>query len=164
MSDYLQLHGLQSTKLLYLWDSPSKNTGVGSHSLLQGIFLTQGSNLGLPHYRQILYDLSHQESLYSIYLSAYCLLIPTRLTPITVEIFLFVHCCSLSPLNSASTVNSRHSMDVCGKKEERNNKLRPYKCTPITICGAVNLRTIAGGELNNSGIINSGKPQPLREV
>ena len=36
-----------------LWDSPGKNTGVGCHSLLQGIFLTQGSNLGLPHCRKI---------------------------------------------------------------------------------------------------------------
>ena len=35
---------------------------MGSHSLLQGIFLTQGSNPGLPHCRQILYHLSHQES------------------------------------------------------------------------------------------------------
>ena len=32
---------------------------MGSHSLLQGIFPTQGSNLGLPHYRWILYYLSH---------------------------------------------------------------------------------------------------------
>ena len=37
-------------------------TGVGCHSLLQGIFPTQGSNLGLPHCRQILYHLSHQGS------------------------------------------------------------------------------------------------------
>ena len=41
-------------------DSPGKNTGVGSHSLLQGIFPTQGSNPGLLHCRQILYHLSHQ--------------------------------------------------------------------------------------------------------
>ena len=41
---------------------PGKNTGVGSHSLLQGIFPTQGSNLGLLHCRQILYHLSHQGS------------------------------------------------------------------------------------------------------
>ena len=39
-------------------------TGVGCHSLLQGIFLTQGPNLGLLHCRQILYHLSHQESPY----------------------------------------------------------------------------------------------------
>ena len=39
-------------------DCPGKNTGVGCHWLLQGIFLTQGSNSGLPHCRQILYCLS----------------------------------------------------------------------------------------------------------
>ena len=43
-------------------DSPGKNTGVGCHALLQGIFPTQGSNPGLLHYRQILYRLSHQGS------------------------------------------------------------------------------------------------------
>ena len=41
-------------------DSPGKNTGVGCHTLLQGIFPTQGSNPGLLHCRQILYRLSHQ--------------------------------------------------------------------------------------------------------
>ena len=40
-----------------------KNTGVGSLSLPQGIFLTQGSNQGLIHCRWILYQLSYQESL-----------------------------------------------------------------------------------------------------
>ena len=39
-----------------------KNTGVGSRSLLQGVFPTQGSNPGLPDCRQILYQLSHQGS------------------------------------------------------------------------------------------------------
>ena len=43
-------------------DSSGKNSGVGCHSLLQEIFWTQGSNLGLPHCRQTLYHLSHQES------------------------------------------------------------------------------------------------------
>ena len=42
------------------WNSPGQNTGVGSLSLLQGIFPTQGSNLGLLHCRQILYQLSHK--------------------------------------------------------------------------------------------------------
>ena len=41
-------------------ESPGKNTGEGSHSLLQGIFPTQVSSLVLPHYRQILYHLRHQ--------------------------------------------------------------------------------------------------------
>ena len=40
----------------------NQNTGVGSHSLLQGIFPIQGSNPGLPHCRQILYQLSHRGS------------------------------------------------------------------------------------------------------
>ena len=40
-------------------DSPGKNTGVGCHTLLQGIFPTQGSTPGLPHCRWILYHLSH---------------------------------------------------------------------------------------------------------
>ena len=62
MSDCLQPHGLSLTRLLCPWDSPGKNTGVGCHALLQGIFPTQGSNLGLPHGRQILYYLSHQGS------------------------------------------------------------------------------------------------------
>ena len=43
-------------------DSPGKNTGVGCHALLQGIFPTQGSNPGLLHSRRILYRLSHQGS------------------------------------------------------------------------------------------------------
>ena len=47
MSDSLQPHGLQPTRLLCPWDFPGKNTGVVCHLLLQGIFLTQGSNLCL---------------------------------------------------------------------------------------------------------------------
>ena len=44
------------------WDSLGKNTRVGCHALLQGIFPTQGLNPCLPHCRQILYCLSHQGS------------------------------------------------------------------------------------------------------
>ena len=50
------------TRLLHPWDFLGKSTGVGCHFLLQGIFPTQGSNPGLPHCRQMLYCLSHQES------------------------------------------------------------------------------------------------------
>ena len=57
MSSPLQPHGLYSP-----WHSPGQNTGVGSLSLLQGIFPTQGSNPGLPNCRQVLYQLSHQGS------------------------------------------------------------------------------------------------------
>ena len=62
MSDSLRPHGLEPANLLCPWDFSGKNTGVGCHSLLQGIFLTQEVNLGLLHYRQILYCLSHRGS------------------------------------------------------------------------------------------------------
>ena len=57
MSDSLRPHGLYSP-----WSSPGQNTGVGSLSLLQGIFPTQGLNPGLLHCGQILYCLSHKRS------------------------------------------------------------------------------------------------------
>ena len=63
MSNSLQPHGLQPTRLLSSWDSPGKNIGVGCHFLLQGIFPTQESSLRLLyllHYRQILYLVSHR--------------------------------------------------------------------------------------------------------
>ena len=53
----LQPHGLYSP-----WNSPGQNTGVGSLPLFHRIFLTQRLNPGLPHYRQILYWLSHSGS------------------------------------------------------------------------------------------------------
>ena len=53
----LWIHGLYSP-----WNSPGQNTRVGNLSLLQEIFPTQGSNPGLPHCRQILYQLSHKGS------------------------------------------------------------------------------------------------------
>ena len=61
-SDSSRPHGLQPTRLLCSWDSPGTSTGVGFRALLQRIFLTQGSNPDLPHYRRILYCLSHQGS------------------------------------------------------------------------------------------------------
>ena len=59
MSDYVHPIGY---RLLCPWDSPGKNTRMGSLSLLQGIFPTQRSNSGLPHCRWILYQLSHKGS------------------------------------------------------------------------------------------------------
>ena len=57
MSDSLRPHGLYSP-----WNSPGQNTGVGSLSIIHGIFPTQGSNSGFPHCRWILYQLNHQGS------------------------------------------------------------------------------------------------------
>ena len=44
-SDSLQPYGLLPNRVLYPWDSPGKNIGMGCHSILQGIFPTLGSNL-----------------------------------------------------------------------------------------------------------------------
>ena len=52
VSNSLWPHGLQPTRLLCPWNSPGKNSGVGCQFLLQVIFPTQGSILGLPHCRQ----------------------------------------------------------------------------------------------------------------
>src|SRR5574337_2163005 len=62
MSDSLRCYGPKPARLLCPWDSPGQNTGVGSISLLQGIFPTQGLNPGLPNCRRILYQLSHKGS------------------------------------------------------------------------------------------------------
>ena len=80
MSDFLRHHGLQHTRPPYhqlpeftqtpplSMNSPGKNTEVGCNSLLQGIFLTQGSNPGLLHCRQILFFLFFILKLYNIVL------------------------------------------------------------------------------------------------
>ena len=49
--DSLRPYGLWPTRLLCSWDFPGKNTGVGCHLLLQGIFLSQGSNSCLLHWQ-----------------------------------------------------------------------------------------------------------------
>ena len=56
----VQLFATPWKRLLCPRDSPGKVTGVGCYSFLQGIFLTQGSNPGLLHCRQIRYPVSHQ--------------------------------------------------------------------------------------------------------
>ena len=58
VSDSLRPHGLQPTRLLCPWDSPGKNTRVGCHALLQGVFPNQELNPGLLHCRKVLYPLS----------------------------------------------------------------------------------------------------------
>ena len=51
---------IDPTRLLHSWNFLGKSTGVGCHFLSHGIFLTQGSNPGLPHCGQTLYPLRHQ--------------------------------------------------------------------------------------------------------
>ena len=72
ISDSLQPHGLQPTMMPCPWNFLGKNTGVGCHFLIQGIFLTQGSNLGLLyllHWQTNPLPLSHLGS-YSILLAS----------------------------------------------------------------------------------------------
>ena len=57
MFNSLWPHGLYG-----VWNSPGQNTGLGSLSLLPGIFPTQGSNPGLPHCGRMLYQLNHKGS------------------------------------------------------------------------------------------------------
>ena len=84
VSDSLRPHGLYSS-----WNSPGQNTGVGSLSLLQGIFPTQGSNLGPLHCRRVLYQLSHQGS-------------PKQLNRLLTLLVNFAYCCSVSQVVSDS--------------------------------------------------------------
>ena len=80
VSDSLGHHGLYSTRLLCPWDYHGKNTEVGCHFLLRGIFLTQGSNPRLLHWQADSLPLRHQGSpilliRYSLLLSLlYCLI------------------------------------------------------------------------------------------
>ena len=62
VSDSLRPHGLWSTRLLCPWDFPGKNTEVGCHFLLQGIFLLQGSNPHPLHWQADSLPLSHREA------------------------------------------------------------------------------------------------------
>ena len=91
----LRPYGLKAARLLCLWNFPGKDTGVGCHFLLQGIFPTQGSNPGLPHRRQILYYLSNEGSpISSVQLFSHVRLFATPWTA--------AHQASLSITNSQS--------------------------------------------------------------
>ena len=58
------------TRLLSPWDSPGRNTGLGCHALLQGIFLTLGLNPRLLYCRQILYHWHHVGSRFTLAFSS----------------------------------------------------------------------------------------------
>ena len=68
----MAIHSSTIARLLCPWDFPGKNIGVDCHSLLQGIFPTQGSNLGLLPWGWILYCLSHVESPNKCIISVIC--------------------------------------------------------------------------------------------
>ena len=96
-------NSLRSYRLYSPWNSPGQNTGAGSLSLLQGIFPTQGSNPGLLHCWQILYQLSHKRSPTDVYVGEYFsnIKISTRLPLLMV---LFKSCVSFLVFFSWSVV------------------------------------------------------------
>ena len=105
-SDSLWPHVLYSP-----WNSPGQNTGVGSLSLLQGIFLTQGSNPGLPHCRWIPYQLSYQGSPLFFHLKAgqaqvskACGVQPSRNTLLIVLMLIQTYICD--------TIAQNHSLEI----------------------------------------------------
>ena len=95
------------------WDFPGQSTGAGCHFLLQGIFPSQGSNPGLPHYRQTLYCLSHQGSHY-IHITEYYLTLRrnrqmvTRLTVVSfwnVEKYWITMLCTKNQYSAVGQLN-----------------------------------------------------------
>ena len=84
----LQRHGLEPARLLCSWDSPGKNTGVGCHFLLQGIFPNQESNLDLLHCRQVLNQLSYKEKPYYTLYAIYIDFLPPKVSFLLIQILI----------------------------------------------------------------------------
>ena len=103
---------LLQTRLLCPWSSPGKNTGLGCHFLLQGIFQTQGSNPCLLYCRQIIYHMSNWGSPYSS---------PQR-TKTPVVLVLVLGCVSsvtkLHPTFCDPTVNCQASLSIEFPRQE----------------------------------------------
>ena len=94
VSNSLWLHGLYSP-----WNSPGQNTWVGSRSILQGIFPTQGSNPGLPQCRWILYQLSHQVSLIWIFETFCSVWLSYLMSDSSPDVLSKPHLCLFTPLS-----------------------------------------------------------------
>ena len=90
VSDSLEPHGLQPTRLLRPWDFPGKSTGVGCISFSRGVFPTQGSNLSLLHWQADSLPLSHQRSPHPAFTLYKCL---------NISIFVYVTNCQSIAFN-----------------------------------------------------------------
>ena len=111
-------------------DSPGKNTGMDCHAVLQGIFPTQGSNPGLPHFRQILYHLSHQGNPILRYCTrlltenicipvhVFCLLYKQKYTTAHTYVCTLCWVCSLIPLSFVQTVSLALLNDALQKEQQ----------------------------------------------
>ena len=134
VSDSVWPHGLYPTRLFCPWNSPSRNTGVGCHSLLQGICPTQGSNPALLNCRWILYPLSHQGSLFSLYLPDYKVLEIRGIAD-------FAHCLLLEqecpPLGSSVMENEGSTFEnrrLSGNPMQRNQIWQDFSEPLIDNC------------------------------
>ena len=138
VSHSLWLSRLYPSRLLCPWNSPGKHTGVGSHSLLQVIFSTQGLNLGLLHCRWILYYPSQQGSsmAYSLYLNhmsgsrtlSHFFLSSFTIYPLLVTLLISCHCKHCPCWNKIK-------FNICIKiKRFTDKKLRIYTHSRFQCC------------------------------
>ena len=131
VSDSVRPQKQQPTRLLCPWDSPGKNTGVGSHFLLPRISPTQGSNLGLLHSRQILYCLSHQRSPIKCLVNSES--IPLNRNIIFLRYYWVIH-----------RVTKKKKSNICGQISLENAGLKPVfmtarSCSTANVhCGSLN--------------------------
>ena len=96
----LRHFGLQPARLLCSWDFSGKNTGLGCHFLLQGMFLIQGSNPHLLHCNQILYHWAMRKCIHVNYsLPIY----PSLPSPLSIHTLALYICVSLSALQISSS-------------------------------------------------------------
>ena len=123
---------MQPTRLLYPWDSPGKNTGVGFHALLQEIFSTQWSNPGFPHCKCIIHFLSHEGS------PQFCLPFQKKkkilwglgsgFFPLTMDHIVALDCIP----NSCCTLHYQAALRSCAS--EANNASSDKEYPPIISC------------------------------
>ena len=134
--DSLRPHGLKPTRLLCPWDFPGKSTRVACHFLLQGIFLTQGPNPGLPHCKQTLYHLSHQgtPSQFSVF-SEYLAESGTWLNGLWQESCLILPPTCCVSQDKSSTLSSAEQWDCRTLWLEIFERITSHEYKSLHICG-----------------------------
>ena len=119
LSDSLRTRGLQPARLLCPWDSPGKGTGVGCHTLLQEIFLTQGSNQCLLHPLHsggFFISSATWEALISVYLSSKLL----KLHTLSMYSFLYVNHASIKWVFLKHLLNECEGWEREWKRSKKN--------------------------------------------
>ena len=124
MSNFLWSHGLQPPRFLCPWNAPGKNTEVGCYFFLQGIFNTQGWNLGLLHCRQILYHLSHWGSPQAMLCCSNTQPLLFFLSFKTVKIYFSLTQNSLVGWHELGLISSQSGMHTCHLEQSCRPQLR----------------------------------------